>query len=156
MIEYKQGNLLEENIEALVNIVNCVGVMGEAQEPLKLHYKKHYFAPYADNLNHVLPEGKEAAQSCLEQHPEAKERLKRVSNLINGFETPYGVEMLATIHWVATREDTQAVEDCERAIELVQQWNERKCELFKPSHLRKAWERLKQQNWFFEISVNNN
>ena len=29
MITYKQGNLLEADAEALVNTVNCVGVMGK-------------------------------------------------------------------------------------------------------------------------------
>jgi O-acetyl-ADP-ribose deacetylase (regulator of RNase III) len=29
MIEMKQGNLLEQDAEALVNAVNCVGVMGK-------------------------------------------------------------------------------------------------------------------------------
>ena len=29
MIDFKQGNLLSENVEALVNTVNCVGVMGK-------------------------------------------------------------------------------------------------------------------------------
>lgn len=29
MIEYREGNLLEDNVEALVNTVNCVGVMGK-------------------------------------------------------------------------------------------------------------------------------
>ena len=144
----------------------------EAQEPLKLRYTKHHFGPYADNLNHVLqrldghfirgygdrsqksqmyvlPEGRKAAHNYLEQHPEANDRLERVSNLITGFETPYGLEMLSSIHWVATKEDPQAAEDCERAIALVQQWNERKRKLFKLSHLKKAWQRLKQENWFF-------
>ena len=73
-------------------------------------------------------------------------RLEGVSQLIAGFETPYGMEMLATIHWVAT-EEPQAAVDCERAIELVQEWSERKRKLFKPAHLRKAWKRLHEQNW---------
>jgi hypothetical protein len=81
--------------------------------------------------------------------------LEKVSNLIAGFETPYGMEMLATIHWVAMKEDPQATEDCEKAIALVQQWNERKCQLFKPSHLQKAWERLKQQNWLRDTAINS-
>ena len=150
----------------------------EAQEPLKLRYKKHNYGPYADNLNHVLqvldghfirgygdrtqqsqmyvlPEGRQKASNYLEKHPEANNRLEKISNLITGFETPYGMEMLATIHWVATKEDTQAAEDCEKAIELVQQWNQRKRELFKPSHLRKAWQRLKQQNWLSNTSTIN-
>ncbi len=148
----------------------------EAQEPLKLSYEKDQFGPYANNLNHVLqaldghfirgygdrdqksqmyvlPEGRKVSHTYLTKHPEANGRLKKVSDLINGFETPYGLEMLATIHWVATREDTQAVDDCEKAIALVQQWNERKRKLFKPSHLRKAWKRLKQENWLIDTSA---
>jgi O-acetyl-ADP-ribose deacetylase (regulator of RNase III) len=150
----------------------------EAGEQLKLRHSKDRFGPYADNLNHVLqrleghfirgygdrtersqmyvlPEGKIAAHNFLEQHPEANERLERVSNLITGFETPYGIEMLATIHWIATREDPQAAEDCQKAIALVHQWNDRKRKLFKPSHLQKAWERLKEQNWLSNISATN-
>jgi len=28
MIEYKKGDILQEDVEALVNTVNCVGIMG--------------------------------------------------------------------------------------------------------------------------------
>ncbi|VXD23621.1 Appr-1-p processing domain protein [Planktothrix serta PCC 8927] len=140
-----------------------------AGEPLKLRYKKHKFGPYADNLNHVLqvldghfirgygdrsknsemyvlPEGQAIAQQFLEQHPDANNRLERVHCLIEGFETPYGLEMLATVHWV-TIEDPQAAVDCEQAIRRVQEWNERKRQIFKPNHLSKAWKRLYEQKW---------
>ncbi len=40
-------------------------------------------------------------------------------------------------------------------IALVQQWNERKRKLFKPSHLRKAWKRLKEENWLIDKSTTN-
>jgi len=39
MIEFKQGNLLEENAEALVNTVNCVGVMGKG---IALQFKQAF------------------------------------------------------------------------------------------------------------------
>ena len=39
MIEYKQGNLLHSDAEAIVNTVNCVGVMGCG---IALQFKKHY------------------------------------------------------------------------------------------------------------------
>ncbi|BDA66568.1 hypothetical protein CAL7716_007340 [Calothrix sp. PCC 7716] len=39
MIESKQGNLLEENAEALVNTVNCVGIMGKG---IALQFKRAY------------------------------------------------------------------------------------------------------------------
>lgn len=140
-----------------------------AGEPLKLRYIKHQYGPYADNLNHVLQkmeghfiqgysdrnqssdlyvlaEGRKEAQAFLAAHQDSHEFLERVSNLITGFETPYGMEMLATVHWVAT-EDPQAAVNCERAIERVQEWSDRKRQLFKISHLRKAWQRLHEQNW---------
>jgi O-acetyl-ADP-ribose deacetylase (regulator of RNase III) len=39
MIEFKQGNLLEENAEGLVNTVNCVGVMGKG---IALQFKQAF------------------------------------------------------------------------------------------------------------------
>ena len=149
-----------------------------AGEPLKLQYVKEKYGPYANNLNHVLQkleghyirgygdrsteaqiyvlsDGEIAARKFLENAPNAIDRLQRVSNLIHGFETPYGMELLATVHWVVL-ENRQAVEDCEKAIlfegsanALVRQWNTRKSDLFKPQHIRKAWQRLHEQNWFF-------
>lgn len=142
-----------------------------AGEPLRLEYIKEKYGPYANNLNHVLqkleghyirgygdrsreaqiyvlPDGEIAARRFLENSDDAIERLERVSNLINGFETPYGMELLATVHWVV-RENWEAGEDSERAIKLVREWNIRKSELFKPQHIRKAWQRLREQNWFF-------
>lgn len=151
-----------------------------AGEPLRLEYVKHKYGPYAHNLNHVLkhieghyirgygdgtakaesaeiyvlPAGREAAQAFLANDPSAQERLERVSNLINGFETPYGMELLATVHWVGTQE-TNPAQDSEQAIELVYSWSdglrpivdERKRTIFKAQHIRKAWQRLKQQHW---------
>lgn len=145
-----------------------------AGEPLKLRYVKHKYGPYADNLNHalqrieghyirgygdrsreseiyVLPEGREAAQTFLETELDAKERLERVSHLITGFETPYGMEMLATVHWVA-QENHQAAKDAEVAIALVHEWSDRKRKLFKPEHIRKAWQRLHEQGWLYTVS----
>ena len=37
MIEYKQGDILRADAEALVNTVNCVGVMGRG---IALQFKK--------------------------------------------------------------------------------------------------------------------
>ncbi|MCC5669167.1 hypothetical protein LC653_36310 [Nostoc sp. CHAB 5784] len=39
---------------------------------------------------------------------ETQKRLERVSNLIIGFETPYGMELLVTVHWVGTKGTTLA------------------------------------------------
>ncbi|MDH6100190.1 macro domain-containing protein [Anabaenopsis sp. FSS-46] len=141
----------------------------EAGELLKLPYQKSLYGPYADNLNQVLkhiegdyirgygdgtgrasisvlPQGREAAETFLATELEAQERLEQVSNLIYGFETPYGMELLATVHWVATK-DPNPAKNSEEAISLVHEWSERKRRLFKPEHIRKAWQRLEEQNW---------
>jgi O-acetyl-ADP-ribose deacetylase (regulator of RNase III) len=39
MIEYKQGDILNENTEAIINTVNCVGIMGRG---LALQYKNKF------------------------------------------------------------------------------------------------------------------
>lgn len=155
----------------------------EAGEPLKLPYVKHIYGPYAANLYHVLkhieghyirgygdgsgkgeiyvlPEGRKAAQAFLETESDAQKRLERVSDLIYGFETPYGLELLATVHWVV-KENPAAAEDSEQAIALVHEWSDacgnpfgvRKRQLFKPEHIRKAWQRLHEQNWLTPSEV---
>jgi O-acetyl-ADP-ribose deacetylase (regulator of RNase III) len=57
MIEYKKGDILREDVEALVNPVNCVGVMGRG---LALQFKKAFpenFEVYAAGCerNEVQP-----------------------------------------------------------------------------------------------------
>ena len=45
-IEYKSGDILSEDVEALVNTVNCVGVMGRG---IALQFKN----AFPDNLKHM-------------------------------------------------------------------------------------------------------
>src|SRR5262249_45407365 len=95
----------------------------ETGEMMRLRYTKEQFGPYADNLNHVLelleghyitgfgdrsknqyseiylrPGALQAAQVFLENQPDAIERLDRVRDLIEGYESPYGMELLSTVH----------------------------------------------------------
>jgi O-acetyl-ADP-ribose deacetylase (regulator of RNase III) len=140
-----------------------------AGEPLKLQYVKGPYGPYAENLNHVLqrleghyirgygdrsrqaeisllPGAIDAADTALADAPDATERLGRVSRLIQGFETPYGMELLTTVHWVA-QEDPRAAGNVSKMIAGVYSWNARKRELLKAEHIQKAWERLREQGW---------
>jgi O-acetyl-ADP-ribose deacetylase (regulator of RNase III) len=141
----------------------------EAGEELKLRFVKYKYGPYADNLRHVLqhieghyiqgygdgtgqaeitllPNAIETAHEFL-QDPEAAELLRNVSDLIEGFETPYSLELLATIHWIATKEDENAKEDVDAAITGLQNWNERKSKVFRPDHIRVAWQHLRDKGW---------
>ncbi len=57
MITFKTGNIFEEDIEAIVNTVNCIGIMGRG---IALQFKKKYpanFKAYAEAAKHneIIP-----------------------------------------------------------------------------------------------------
>lgn len=139
----------------------------EAGVPLRLEFAKDRYGPYADAARHavlnleghfvtgfgdgtgardvrLLPGAIEEAETALAEDPATLERYRRVEQLIDGFETPYGLELLATTHWVATREDAG---DPDVATELIHAWSERKERLFTHYHVAKAWERLDEGGW---------
>ena len=95
----------------------------------------HYIRGYGDRSRktdvYLLPGALEAAEAFLAQDEEATQRLNCVSKLIEGFETPYGLELLGTVHWLY-RENEEVAEDVNIAVQGVQKWNQRKQEQFKP------------------------
>ncbi|MGB7415214.1 MAG: hypothetical protein WA902_13500, partial [Thermosynechococcaceae cyanobacterium] len=83
------------------------------------------------------------AEIFLEAYADTRARFGNVANLIQGLETPFGMELLSTVHWVATKEAAQTVE---AAAESVYAWNNRK-RMFQPMHIERAWQRLKDAGW---------
>lgn len=133
---------------SLLEVQKLMYFMQEAGEPLRLHYIKHHYGPYADNLRHVLNtlEGHlltgysdggdepykelylldgayEQAQTFIQNCPETQHHLNRVSKLVQGFENSRGMELLASVHWVATREHAQSLT---AIVEKIHQWNDHK------------------------------
>lgn len=140
----------------------------EAGEPLRLRYVKGPFGPYAENLRQVLahieghfvsgyadggdapdkpltpmPGAVEAATEMLSARADVLGRFDRVASLVDGFETPFGMELLATVHWVARHE---GVEDPEAAARAVHAWSARKRQ-FTARQIRLAWEVLAGKGW---------
>jgi O-acetyl-ADP-ribose deacetylase (regulator of RNase III) len=136
-------------------------------ESLNLKFVKHLYGPYADTLNHVLqhleghytsgygdrsrqseihllPGSEEEADTVLQDDLEARRRLSEVSQLIEGFASPYGMELLATVHWVASVEGATADADI---LAQVKRWSPRKATRFEDRHVRKAIERLRSHRW---------
>lgn len=85
----------------------------------------------------------EQAESFLLQHKETRQRFDRVADPIKGFETTFGMELLSTVHWVATREQAITVDE---AVAKVHAWNPRK-RMFEPRHIELSWSRLRDTGW---------
>ena len=66
-----------------------------------------------------------------------------VAKLIHGFETPFGMELLATVHWVSTREGAKSEEE---TVQHTYRWNERK-KGFDRKQIALARKILVNQDW---------
>jgi O-acetyl-ADP-ribose deacetylase (regulator of RNase III) len=152
----------------LLEIHKLMYFMQEAGQDLRLKYEKATYGPYAKNLRHVLslveghfitgygdaeddperpielvPGVTEGAARFIESHTDTRTRFERVAKLIHGFETPYGMELLATVHWVCTREGAATTEE---TVERTYSWNERK-KSFARTEILRAREVLAEQGW---------
>jgi O-acetyl-ADP-ribose deacetylase (regulator of RNase III) len=146
----------------------------EAGENLKLSFVKNRYGPYSEELRHALNrmeghfirglgdgvveaeiEPLEDALSEAEEfiaasgHAKLAQHVERVASLIDGFQSPYGMELLATVHWVATREPN--VNTLDQAIMAVHSWNARKATIMQPAHVHAAWIRLAEQGWVHHL-----
>jgi O-acetyl-ADP-ribose deacetylase (regulator of RNase III) len=164
---------------SLIEIQKLMYFMQESGEDLRLRYSDHYFGPYADNLRHVLkaleghhlygygdganpiahaepivvlPGATEEARSVLAEHPDIAIRMSRVLKLVEGYESPFGLELLATVHWVAKEIDWDPDDGQQQIVERVQAWSRRKKQLFNPEHITTACERLRQDGWLNPIA----
>ena len=72
--------------------------------------------------------------------------LQKLVALIDGFESPYGLELLGTIHWVVAQEGVNP-EDTDAVIAAVQEWNPRKKRVMQTQHITIALNRLRSQQW---------
>jgi O-acetyl-ADP-ribose deacetylase (regulator of RNase III) len=134
-----------------------------------LKFEKHKFGPYAPALRHVLtkmdgafitgvgdgtkPSEIAVIKSALGEaetllkasaDKETGERVERIGRLIEGFETPYGMELLATVHWTAAEKPKANFDEI---VQTVQGWNERKRQIMPPAHIKSAYERLVAEKW---------
>jgi len=157
----------------LLEVQKLMYFMQEAGQPLKLDYTKGTYGPYASNLRFQLgrleghyltgfgdateqPEkilelldgAVDKAQDTLTLQDEVNKRMDRVERLIDGFEDSYGMELLSTVHWVMVH-NPEARKAPEVAIAEVQRWSSRKNRSMKPTHIRKAWDRLVRDEWHF-------
>lgn len=167
MGRYIRG-LLDPTI-TLLEVHKLMYFMQEAGEPLRLKYVKAPYGPYAENLRHVLraieghlvagyadggdapdkpltlvPGAVDDANAFLEANALTRERFDRVGRLVEGFETPFGLELLATVHWVA-RHESPGRKSAD-VVERTYAWNDRKRQ-FTPRQIGIALNVLTKQGW---------
>ena len=92
----------------------------------------------------AFPGAEEAAALELAARPETALHLQRVLELIEGFETPYGLELLATVHWVVHH---GVGGDDGDVVEAVRAWSPRKGQMFTPDHVLTALGVLRDRGW---------
>jgi O-acetyl-ADP-ribose deacetylase (regulator of RNase III) len=166
------GGLMDPFV-TLIELQKLMYFMQEAGTPLRLKYSKHHYGPYADNLRHVLnaieghlvsgyhdggdtpdkqlelvPSAVADAQAFLAGDEQTRLRFDRVADLVDGYETPFGLELLATVHWVATQEGAA---DAGTAVTRVHAWNDRK-KRFNPDQITLAYETLRAKSWLPSMS----
>ncbi|MCI5218205.1 MAG: Appr-1-p processing protein [Candidatus Electrothrix sp. LOE2] len=158
----------------LIEVHKLMYFMQEAGEPLRLQYTKAPYGPYAENLRHVLhaieghlltgyadggdlpdkqlkllPGAVKEASDFLLYHPDTRARFDRVADLVEGFESPFGMELLSTVHWVVHKDSVNSVDE---TIRRVHAWNNRKMQ-FTPRQIGLAFDMLSRKGWGTDSGV---
>ena len=160
----------------LLEVHKLMYFMQYAGEPLKLKFQKGPYGPYAENLRHVLkaveghlvsgyadggdipdkqlqlvPGALDDVNAFLKQQPKTQIHLDRVSDLVEGFESPFGLELLSTVHWVATQESAQSMDD---VVTETYAWSDRK-QQFSRRQIELAVDMLSRKKWIGDLRVSN-
>ena len=167
MDQYLRGLL--DPFVTLLEVHKLMYFMQKAGEPLELKFEKGTYGPYSENLRHVLrpleghlvsgykdggdapgkqlnlvPGAVEDAAAFLNGYPDTERRLEKVTQLVDGFESSFGLELLSTVHWVAS--DNASHTDDE-VITYTYAWGPRKRQ-FTERQIRLALRVLDDNGWF--------
>jgi O-acetyl-ADP-ribose deacetylase (regulator of RNase III) len=172
LVERYQLGLLDP-IVTLLEVHKLMYFLQAAGQPLKLNFRQAKFGPYSDVLRQVLirleghyisgyGDGKDRpdtpielmlgaadeARDFLRDQPDVRSRIEGVTRLIEGYEDPYGLELLSSVHWVMTSEPTVAVSQ-QSVVSAVHAWNDGKRKRLRVEHLAKAWSRVRSADSAF-------
>jgi hypothetical protein len=59
----------------------------------------------------------------------------------------YGLELLASVHWVVTTENPEVRDDPAATAEVIRSWTDRKARLFTVDHVEAALQALNEHGW---------
>ena len=164
-------NALLDPFVTLLEIHKLMYFMQQSGQSLELDYQKAAHGPYAPKLRFVMrrleghylmgyrdggdnpdkaielvPGAYEEAEAFLPSVPDTLARLDRVSRLVKGFETPFGLELLSTVHWVASNEGAYSDKEITDA---TYQWGKHKRK-FSERQIHLAADVLRAGDWIVE------
>jgi len=156
-------SLLE--IQKLAYFLQRVG-----QTELKLNFKKYHYGPYAHNLQHLLHKLENnyilTSKSILDSKPfdtiyfntlrteelkkfidsnctfTDKNQIETVEKIMKGFESPFGLELLATVDWIIHEYKNSNEITSEFIKEKIGEWSKRKDISFSIEHIHLALQHL--------------
>ena len=166
---------LMDPLVTLIELQKLMYFLQAAGQPLRLKFEKGPYGPYANNLRHVLnqieghlitgyrdggdqpfkelrlvPGASKEASRFFDDDADLQERMDRVQKLVEGFETPFGLEVLATVHWTVSNSPDA---DIEAIIQAIHRWNDRKKQ-FTPRQIEIALRRLIESEWALPTVIN--
>jgi hypothetical protein len=153
---------------SLLELHKLLYFVQRAGQPLRLNFEKAHYGPYSENLrfpmqrmNHfyidfdatqgdrptiavrLVPSAVQDAEHFVRENERARSALERVFDLIEGRESPHGLELLATVDWLVTEEH---VVDSAEIVGAVYGWNDRK-RRFTARQIQLAHSTLRDKGW---------
>jgi uncharacterized protein YwgA len=156
----------------LVEVQKLAYFLQVSGEPLRLSFVAATYGPYADELRkslrameghfilgfgdgsapitkaepiRVKPDMHEVLDKYISEHQATAARIESVLEEVAGFESTYGLELLATVHWIMSH-DSGAMASSSVTHDRIQDWNRRKESLFTRPHIESAWRVLGERS----------
>lgn len=154
---------------SLLEVHKLMYFLQEAGEPLRLNYTAHHRGPYATNLTHVLnaieghmvsgyadggdnpdkalelvPGALDDAKRHIQDRDEVAERIDRVRDLVDGYESQYALELLASVYWLSKERRST---DVSKLAEDLRNWNDHKAQLYGERQVAIAMNTLHEKGW---------
>lgn len=155
---YFDGSFDRISLQKLAYFLQALGV------EFKLKFSRNLHGPYSETLKkafialehhgmingfltgerqaHVTNSGCAVADEFLSNtDDDGDEVIGKLSKLIQGYESPYGLELLSSVHWLASHEGHYPIE---KIVSEMSGWNENKRNTFDERSIRLAYERLSE------------
>ncbi|WP_214403355.1 type II toxin-antitoxin system antitoxin DNA ADP-ribosyl glycohydrolase DarG [Pseudonocardia lacus] len=135
--------------------------------PSDFDFVPSYYGPYSQGMNQFISEieghfivgfgdgtgGSRAtislrggalaeAHEMLDRDPQFQHVIDKFTGVVAGFEFPYGMELLSTVHFAATRLTGRTPAGVPSVMQAIDSWSERKAQLFRAEQASRAYDHL--------------